>query len=286
MEKTFGVIGGDSRQRSLAELLLRDGRKVLTWGVEESERIKNTGLEKALSAQVVILPLPVLAAGGVFNAPFARREVRIPELLDSFEPGQILCGGQIPDSVHQAAGRRGLVLQDYFTREELTVCNAAVTAEGALQVAMERLPVTLWGCRVLVLGFGRIGKLLAHRLQSMGARVTVAARKCSDLSWIEAYGYDAVSMEKMPERLEEFRLLFNTAPSLLLDGEKLQWLRKDCLCIDLASAPGGIDFDAAQQLGLQAVWARSLPGKAAPETAGCIIRDTIYRILEERGEYL
>jgi len=85
MEKTFGVIGGDSRQRSLAELLLRDGRKVLTWGVEESERIKNTGLEKALSAQVVILPLPVLAAGGVFNAPFARREVRIPELLDSFE---------------------------------------------------------------------------------------------------------------------------------------------------------------------------------------------------------
>ena len=88
------------------------------------------------------------------------------------------------------------------------------------------------------------------------------------------------------KRLEEFRLLFNTAPSLLLDGEKLQRLRKDCLCIDLASAPGGIDFDAAQQLGLQAVWARSLPGKAAPETAGCIIRDTIYRILEERGEYL
>ncbi len=283
MEKTFGVIGGDSRQRFLAELLLRDGKKVLTWGVEEGEAIQNTGLEKALSAQVVILPLPVLS-GGVLNAPFARREVRVPELLDSFEPGQLLCAGQIPESIHQAAQRRGLFLQDYFAREELTVGNAVATVEGALQVAMERLPVTLHGCRVLVLGFGRIGKLLAHRLRGLGAAVTVAARKCSDLSWSRAYGYEAVSLKKLPQRLGEFRLIFNTVPSLLLDGEKLQLLSGDCLCVDLASSPGGVDFEAARRLGLETVWARSLPGKVAPETAGIIIRDTVYRILEERGE--
>ena len=283
MELSFGVIGGDQRQRCLAELLQQDGHRVSAWGLPEGGKVPVTGLEKVLTAEVVLLPLPVTGPGGVLNAPFARREIRIPELLDSLSSQQIICAGQVPESVPQSAGRRGLVLEDYFAREELAVGNAVPTAEGAIAIAMERLPETLAGQRCLVLGFGRIGKLLARRLQGLGARVTASARKPEDLAWIRACGYDALPIKNLTGALGEYRLIFNTAPALLLDRELLGQLRADCLCIDLASSPGGIDYEAAEQLQIQTVWARNLPGKAAPLTAGMIIRDTIYHILEERG---
>ena len=60
-------------------------------------------------------------------------------------------------------------------------------------------------------------------------------------------------------------------------------IRKDCLVIDLASKPGGVDFKAASELGVKVVWALGLPGKVAPISAGRIIADTVMNILSERG---
>lgn len=50
------------------------------------------------------------------------------------------------------------------------VANAVPTAEGAVQVAMEELPFTLHSARVLILGFGRVGKLTAHPDGSPGGQ--------------------------------------------------------------------------------------------------------------------
>jgi dipicolinate synthase subunit A len=49
--------------------------------------------------------------------------------------------------------------------------------------------------------------------------------------------------------------------------------------IDLASAPGGTDFNAARELGLKAELAPGLPGIVAPVTAGRIIAELIVRHL-------
>lgn len=160
---------------------------------------------------------------------------------------------------------------------------AVPTAEGALQVAMEHLPVTLRGAECLVLGYGRIGKLLAHRLQGLGARVTVAARKYADLAWAEAYGCRALPISGLSGTLGRMQVIFNTVPSLILDRGLLSEAAPSCLCVELASRPG-IDLEAAEELGLTAIWARGLPGKTAPVTAAAAIRDTLYHILEERGE--
>ena len=51
----------------------------------------------------------------------------------------------------------------------------------------------------------------------------------------------------------------------------------------MASKPGGVDLEAAAQLGVKVVWALSLPGKVAPVTAGRSIKTTIYNILHELG---
>ena len=149
---------------------------------------------------------------------------------------------------------------------------------------MDRMDRTLLGMDCLVLGFGRIGKLLCNRLHGLGVRVAAAARRPSDLAWIRAYGWRAVDTYGLDGKLSDFGIVFNTIPSLVLEGPLLAQLPRECLCVDLASVQG-IDLAAAERLGLPNVWARSLPGRLVPRTAAAVIRDAVYNILmEERGD--
>ena len=177
------------------------------------------------------------------------------DLFRRLSPAQRVLAGQVKPQQRREAADRGLVLEDYFLREELTVANAAATAEGAIQVAMERLDETLLGMECLVVGFGRIGKLLCHRLHGLGARVSAAARRPADLAWIRAYGWRALETGKLDGALSGFGAVFNTVPSPVLGRALLEQLPAGCLCVDLASVQG-IDLAAAESLGLPNVWAR------------------------------
>lgn len=277
MKRIFGVIGGDRRQAELARLLASDGNEVLTYGLEKW--CSGEALDRVTAAETVILPLPLCKEGGVLNCE--ERGIPTLELFRGLRPEQRILAGQVKPEQRMEAESCGLKLEDYFRREELTVANAAITAEAAVQVAMERLERTLLGMDCLVLGFGRIGKLLCHRLQGMGAHITAAARKPEALAWIRAYGWNDLHMNCLDGNLSSFGAVFNTVPSLILDEKLLSQLPAGrCLCIDLASQQG-IDLEAAGRLGLPNVWATSLPGRLAPETAAAVIRDTIYDILLE-----
>ena len=280
MKPCFGILGGDRRQAELCRLLRRDGHTVHTFGLKEWLPDEDGAPEAAEGAPVVVLPLPVCGADGLFNCP--DRKIDPTALLTRFSPEQLLLGGRVSDPMQLAAAEKGLTLLDYFAREELTVTNAAITAEGAIQTAMERLDRTIWGMDCLVLGFGRIGKLLCRRIQGLGGHAAVFARKPQDRAWASACGYEAVDLADMRRVLGRFSLVFNTVPSLVLDAAMLERLPEDCLLVDLASQPG-IDHEAAEAAGHTVIWARSLPGRLAPVTAAEAIRDTIYHILEERG---
>ena len=284
-EWNIWVVGGDLRQVRLAQLLGEEGHTVHTWALEEAEGAPEpaAGLSLARLADCVVLPLPAAGEDGRLNAPFSRRRPELAEVLDVLRPGQVVCAGRASPELRALAEERRLRLFDYFDREELAVANAVPTAEGAVQLAMEELPITLHGARVLVVGFGRVGKLTAHRFRALGARVSVAARKWEDLAWAEAYGYAPEHLEGLDECLCAYDLVVNTAPARVLDARRLEQLEPDCLVIDLASRPGGVDLEAAAALGVRVIWALSLPGKVAPVTAGKILRDTISHILCELG---
>ena len=204
-------------------------------------------------------------------------------VLDALSAGQLVCAGMAGEELCTAAAARGLVLVDYFQREDLTVMNAVATAEGAIQLAMEELPVTLCGARALVVGFGRIGRLLAPRLAALGAEVTAAARRGEQRALARAMGLRAAGTEHMARILHSCTLAVNTAPAMVLGREELAALPEDALVIDLASPPGGVDFAAARALGVNALWARGLPGRVAPVSAAGYIRDAVYHIMEELG---
>lgn len=284
-EYYFWVVGGDLRQVRLAQLLQMDGHTVQTYAMKRRE-IKEAlsgsdtlnGIERC---DCVILPLPAVGEGGILNAPLSDRKVPLSAVAGRLKPGQILCGGKLDAEFVRSAREKGCRVYDYFEREELAVKNAVPTVEGAIQIAMEELPTTLFGARVLVIGYGRVGRLLAHRLKGLGARVTVSARSFRDLAWIEAYGYCAEHTDQLAGWLCSYDLIINTVPAQVLGEAALEDVSSDCLIIDLASRPGGVDFESAAALGIKVIWALSLPGKVAPLSSGQIIRDTVYHILQE-----
>lgn len=185
--------------------------------------------------------------------------------------------------VKQLFEKAGVRFCDYFDREELAVKNAVPTAEGAIAIAMDETPFTIHGSSCLIAGYGRIGRVLAKMLRGMGANVTVSARKFQDFAWIEAEACRTVQTGEISKTAGEYDIIFNTVPYPVINGEVLRSVKKDCLIIDLASKPGGVDFECAKTLGLNTIWALSLPGVVAPKTAGIIIKDTIMNIRNELG---
>ena len=279
-EKNIWVAGGDRRQVYLAGLLREDGHTLHTVGLGEKE----SGLDDLALAHCVILPLPVLGKNGRIHTPLSQEKIDLSQVLDHMRPGQVLCGGMVSPEVREAGERAGLQVFDYYAREECMVANAVPTAEGAVQVAMEQMPFTLHSARVLVLGFGRVGKLTAHRMRALGARVTVAAADYGDLAWAAAYNYESIRLEELACELGGFQLIVNTIPAQVLDARRLAWVDSAVFILDLASAPGGVDLIRGEELGLHILQAPGLPGRTAPVTAAAAIRDSIYHILWELEE--
>jgi len=284
----FAVIGGDMRLGKLAELLAADGRETTVFALDklrfpDTIRQAKTLRQAAEGADCVVLPLPASIRDGALNTPLSGDSHSLAAVFEAISPGQPVCAGRVTEEMRELAAVRHVELIDYFAREELTVANAAATAEGAVQILMEELPVTLTGAKCLVIGFGRIGKLLAHRLRACCAEVTVSARSHADRAWIRACGYTPEDTTRLDGRLSGYDAVINTVPARVLGEDRLRELAPGCLALDLASRPGGMDFAAAAALGVKAVWALSLPGEVAPESAGAAIRDTVYHILQERG---
>lgn len=284
----FWALGGDQRQVWMSRLLAQEGHTVFTYGMEDGVKPQphlfiESHLEGIGAADCVLLPLPVTDGQGNLNAPLSAGQHPLLPILDRLNCRQVVLGGRIDATTVAAARARGLTLLDYFDREELAVANSVPTAEGCLQIAMEHLPSTIHGTRTLILGFGRVGRVTAHRFSALGARVTVAARRCETRTQCQVWGYEAMPLPLNPEQLHRFDLVINTVPALLLGVEELGALSPDCLVIDLASRPGGVDFESAARLRRTAIHALSLPGKVAPAAAGAAIKNTVCSMLLELG---
>jgi len=286
--RKYTVIGGDLRNVKLAEAIHADGNQVNIFGFKnagfESTIAENIDLQEAIDdSEIVIGPLPCSNDNETMNAPFHSEKIHMNEVFRIMKKNQLFIAGRISEKAVQLAKAYNVYAIDMLEREEMAVLNAIPTAEGAIQIAMEELPVTLNGNRILVLGYGRVGKTLSKMLAGIGADVYVEARKYSDIAWIKAYGYKPVYINELKNVIGDMAVIYNTIPYKILDAEVLDMLGKDCLIIDLASKPGGVDFERAKELGIKVIWALSLPGKVAPVTAAGYIKQTIYNIIEELG---
>lgn len=286
--KKIAVIGGDLRIVKLVEMLAKDGYEISTYGLEKAESITKINNvkqyenieETVKDVQIVIGPIPLSSNNVQINTPFSEKTVTLEQVANVIE-GKKFIAGNIKKELYELTEGKEVQIIDLLDREELVVLNTISTAEGAIQIAMEETTRTIHGSNILVLGYGRVGKILANMLKGIGANVYCEARKNVDLAWIKAYGYEPVRLNEIDGKLGKFNIIINTIPSMILDEEKIKLLNEECLIVDLASNPGGVDRTAAKKYGIKTIWALSLPGKVAPLTSAEFIKDTIYNIFKE-----
>ncbi len=288
MEKySFCIAGGDLRSVYLAKALAKEGHSVSVFAMEGANlpeditHIENAGELKNIKN--IILPLPCCDKEGFLKTAFSKERIHLSEITDNMSTDSVLMGGLLPKDIVCAVKEKGIAVCDYYHREEFAVRNAALTAEAAAAIVMEMLSESISTVPVLILGHGRIGRLLSAILKALDAKVTVAARRYSELAWIRSEGMEPLEFRLLENEIPRFRVIFNTVPAMVLNREKLLLMDKNTIVIDLASEPGGTDFEAAEELGIIAKKALGLPGKFAPKTAGEIVKDTVLNILAEKG---
>lgn len=278
------VAGGDMRQVYCAgKLSAISDTYVMGFSAEtipEKMNLKPAVTDKDGFYDCAVLPVPPLDNNGMITAPFSNEKINPTEIRRLVRPDGTIFVGKYDPKLTEIFG--GMEITDYMAREDLSLKNAVPTAEGAVEIALSELPVTLNGLKVLIVGLGRIGMSLAEILKGFGADVTASVRNARGAAKSRILGIKSVCTDKMDT---DYSLVFNTVPEMIFDNELLAKFGNDTLFIDLASKPGGIDFESAAALGKKVIWALGIPGKTAPVTSGEFIAETVAGIIEERGIY-
>ena len=287
--RVIAVLGGDIRMNFAARKLVELGHDVREWGRNRDDDaivFSKQANEWFSDVDVLMFPLPTSFDGTHIWTPLHESgdDLRMETFFRS-AANKLWLVGRLNESLSLRIKQEGIDCIDYFESEILQLKNALPTAQGAIEIAMRELSIVLDGAKVAVIGYGRIGEVLSHKLKVLGANVTVYARRQESCIRAEIFGCNSKQIIQ-PSRGDDIfdfdtntRVIFNTVPSRLFTRSVLQSLPRECLIIDLASAPGGIEINAANELGIRFIWATALPGKCAPESAGIFLGETAHSIL-------
>ncbi|MGI5879779.1 MAG: dipicolinate synthase subunit DpsA [Syntrophomonadaceae bacterium] len=287
----IAVLGGDDRELVLITELVKMGATVGVVGfprdkVAHGAFVINTVEEACKDAEVVILPMPGTNSEGVIRAVYSIDNLYLTEqAIRQLSSEAIVIIGSARPFLKKWSEEINFTLLEIAEIDEVAILNSIPTAEGAIQIAMEESRITIHGSNSCVIGFGRVGITMARTLKSLGSDVTVAARSPGQLARAYEMGCKQGDLHQLSELLTRTDFVYNTIPSMILTKDVLTHANPDILIIDLATQPGGTDFEAANQLGLKAILAPGLPGKVAPVYAGKILAQVIPRlIIDELGK--
>ncbi len=268
----IGILGGDLRQIHLYELLNSKNRHI---DILYNRITKN----ECNTYDVIIMPLPISKDGVHLFAPFSEEQPKLETIFKQNKHAYFL-GGSIGNEILEKAAKQNIHIVDYYLDEMLLMKNAKLTSDGAVELLKNDLNPTN---KVLIIGFGRIGKELCKHLNNMGIPFCITARKQSDYLKMSALGYQWTETGKIKEVINDYNIVINTVPSLVLSEAELENCKPDCKILDLASAPYGTDFNFCDKKHITYNIAPSIPGKYYPKEAAAAIYETIEKILKSEG---
>lgn len=272
MNLRYCIIGGDLRQRYLAAEFENNGYHINTFGVcgiPDDSSLK----ERIDHSDILILPIPFSKdRRTVFSNT---GDINISELLSLLNSHHILYGGCFYEAFRNKCQEKGVAFIDFMDDDTFELNNSIATAEGAIAEAIAHSDINIHASRCLVLGYGKCGSAISDRLKSLNARVTICARKKSQQLLAYESGHFYMNFHQLSKNVSDYDFIFNTIPSLVLTENILNNVHKDTTIIDIASKPGGTDFDACKSLGINARLCLGLPGKYSPKTSAKIIYNSI-----------
>ncbi|WP_077326224.1 dipicolinic acid synthetase subunit A [Virgibacillus siamensis] len=292
MNQSIAVIGGDARYLELLrQLQTLTDTTIFLVGFDNLEQ-GFTGLQQTDFSDLepekldaVILPITGTDREGYVDAAFSDQKIKLTKKwFETLNTSVLIFTGITNDYLTAITDDLDLSLIPLFSRDDVAIYNSIPTAEGTIMMVIEHTDYTIHSSRVIVVGFGRVGNTVANKFSALGAKVSVCARSIKDLARITEMGLTALPLDDLDKYTDECDLLINTIPAQVVQKDAIQQLPPHALIIDLASKPGGTDFKFAEQRGIKAILARSLPGIVAPKTSGKILADVIKQFLvNERG---
>ena len=280
-------MGGDLRLVKLAPILEKENNQIYILGLEKAKELENSSnmricrnLEQVLeNAEIVISSIPFTRDGITINMPLSDNKIKINEFMNLMKD-KTLIAGTISNNIYEKY--KDVEIIDIMKNEKLAILNTIATAEGAIKEIIENTQVNVHGSKIMILGFGRVGKTLAKKLDGLSAKITVVSKEEEELAWAEVYGYTNMQLNKIEDVIKDYDVIVNTIPHIILQGNILQKINKDTLLLDLASGEGGINKEEAQENKINLIKALGIPGKISPITTAKILKETIYEILEEK----
>ncbi len=274
------VAGGDQRDVWLCRFLEDQGFTVRTMGITVPE-IPPYCSEGGEPVSIFIGPMTGIQGDGMMDTADGKQKLTA-EFMTKMGPGGVVAAGLIAPEIRQWAQGTGMTIIEYRKQPTFMWLNAMPTAEGAMRSAMGRSGFTLYHRPLAVLGFGRVGMILALRLQSYGAAVEVFDRSVEKRAMASAMGFPVHPLD--PRWCPAVDGIFNTIPAPVLtrewfDSAEPAWI------LDLASLPGGLAEDVKTQPRLLLRYESYLgvPGQIAPRRAAEIIWETLASILQEKN---
>ncbi|MCP1144101.1 NAD(P)-dependent oxidoreductase [Lysinibacillus endophyticus] len=251
------VIGTDARMKVLAKQLSNGHRTVYFKNFSEwDEELNKTVLD--FHPHFVVLPIHPLP-------------IKVPIVLGL--SNAVVFSGKLNDEWRHILKENEV---HYYLEDEGFIWhNAALTAEGFVS-HFYNTKRAIQGKKFIVTGFGRVAKMVAHILKSIGAEVCIAVRSNVQLNEAKAFRYETVDLLDVGEIKGDY--LINTIPAKWLDEEFNK--RITMKIFDLASFPGCLQ-DQVQRNQYELLPA--LPGKFFPEDAGNVLYESIVEQLRRRN---
>jgi len=279
---TIAIVYGDRRDIYLAKKLIGYDTKLLLVGFdnddirsnfEEMDKVEfyNDLINPAKKSDVMILPIPGVDNQGLVKSTSKSKFYFTEEVAGSFQPHTLVLVGMSSPYLLNLKEQYSFSLMEIAELNDFAILNSIPSAEGAIAKAMELTSITIHNSNSMIIGLGRVGITLARMLNGLGANTYVAARSSEQLARALEMNCHLIELKHIDEKLSKMDIIFNTVPALILSEQKLKLINNSCVIIDLASAPGGLDYDAAEKLGIITYLAPGLPGKVAPVTAGNIL---------------
>ncbi len=282
----LAFISGGKRMQYCAEKLGNLGVECALCGFDtipaKSRATRCTSLESCLGgSSAVILPTPLSKDG--MTVSFSRPAIKLCDLFSRIPKEVPVFAGAVTEKARAVAREYNIEIFDYLDNEELAEKNAYATAEGAIYLMMRSSDKTVRKSTCLVVGYGRIGKYLAKLLCSLGADVTVTARRSLSRTQAETDGCRSVKFESLPERMNTYDFIINTVPAQIFTEREISEMSSEQGYIELASAPFGLDRRLAEKYNIEITDGSALPSRYCPQTAGEYIADILERELVKGG---
>jgi dipicolinate synthase subunit A len=283
---TIALVGGDRREQEIARLAAATGARVRSFGFPWPEKgIKDVALmpdaNSALDgANIALFPIPGMSAAGALFAPAAHAPI-VPDraMLSGMRAPAHIILGWANDALKAHCQALSITLHEYEWDVDLMLLRGPAIVEGALKTIIENTDITIHKSRVCIVGQGTIGFLVTRTLIALGAYTHVAARNAVQRAAAHAAGAEAHTLDELEVLAPRLDTIISTVPAQIVGRAVLAKLPPHALLMDLAAPPGGIDRDAAKDLGLKFVWARGM-GSRAPVTVGASQWSGIKRRIE------